>query len=151
MREPILSDPLFNLLKIFANGEIVYSDQYPEHLPNWELFPTLLSRGLVTKVAIDPNELIRYADKPMRTFYYEISSDGKALYFLENEIRIERASQEKADELTKQVEDKRWRKDASRSWIQFWLTILFGAIGFAAGVFIEHYFAILEVLLAIIG
>ena len=151
MREPSLSDPLYNLLGYFANGEIVFSDQYPSHLPNWDLFPVLLSRDLVEKVPINPNELIYHIDKPLRTSYYAISAPGKALYSLEKEIRIDRSRQEEADKAAKQAEEKRWRKDASRSWIQFWLTTFFSVIGFAVGVFVEHYFAILEVFLAIIG
>lgn len=56
------------------------------------------------------------------------------------EAKEERKSAENAEEI-------RWRKDANRSWIQFWLGALFSCIGFFAGVLIEHYFAILEFLL----
>ena len=56
------------------------------------------------------------------------------------EAKEERKSAENAVEV-------RWRKDANRSWIQFWLNVFFSCIGFFAGVFVEHYFAVFEFLL----
>ena len=65
--------------------------------------------------------------------------------------REKQTRQEAAAKASEEAADKRWRKDASRSWIQFWLGILFSAIGFAAGVFVEYYFAVLEIVFASVG
>ena len=60
--------------------------------------------------------------------------------------RADYARQEAAQKSSEEATDKRWRKDAFRSWAQFWLGILFSAIGFVAGAFVEHYFAVLDAL-----
>ena len=70
--------------------------------------------------------------------------------FLDKERR-DNACKEARKQAEEEAADKRWRKDACRSWLQFWLGILFSAIGFVSGVFVEHYFTILEVVFAIIG
>lgn len=67
---------------------------------------------------------------------------------LKHEVE-ERAYHKAEKSAQEQATQKRWSKDARRSWIQFWLNLLFSIIGFAAGIFAEHYFAILEVLLAL--
>lgn len=67
------------------------------------------------------------------------------------EERLEKEREEQAKRDAEDIAvDRRWRKDASRSWLQFWLNVLFGAIGFTAGVFIEHYFAVFDALLSTI-
>ena len=73
---------------------------------------------------------------------------------LEHESQLQqqaeqRAREEAARKARDQAEEKRWRQDARRSWAQFWLGGLFGLIGFAAGVAVEHWFSVLELLLAL--
>lgn len=57
--------------------------------------------------------------------------------------RAEEDAQNKADqEARDQAADERWRKDAVRSWTQFWLGVLFSVIGFVSGVIVEHFFTV---------
>ena len=88
-----------------------------------------------------------------RTLYFQITARG-VLALKEHEELLQaeaekQAKQEEEARLAEQAEDKRWRIDDRRSWLQFWLSILFSFIGFVGGVFIEHYFAILELICAI--
>lgn len=94
MREPSISKPMLDTLSYFAQGHIVYSDSVPIGLPNPELFPLLVERKLVVEIDINPNDLYIYKDKIRRRSYFAISPKGKELYFLEKELRDERAKQD---------------------------------------------------------
>lgn len=75
-----------------------------------------------------------------------------AMLEYENVLKQEaesRARHEAEQAAQEQMTQKRWDRDTVRSWIQFWLNVLFSTLGFAAGIFVEHYFSILELLLAL--
>lgn len=96
-REHTISNKLFEVLEYFAQGGMAYSDSLPSGLPNQDLFPVLVEQQLIQEVDINPNELRWYSEKPNRHSYYIISPKGKELYFLEKEVREERAKQEEED------------------------------------------------------
>lgn len=83
--------------------------------------------------------------------YYVRDLGLSAMLEFEDELHEEARKNAEAKEERKSAENAeevRWREDARRSWIQFWLGALFSCIGFGAGVFVEHYFTILEIILA---
>lgn len=90
-----------------------------------------------------------------------VKVDGNGDYYLppktfvlisRYEEQLEKENDEHAREDAEEAAaDWRWRRDAHRSWLQFGLNLIFSVVGFAAGVFVEHYFAILELFFALIG
>ena len=109
MRDPSISKQMLETLAYFAQGHMVYSDSIPPGLPNPDLFPILVERGLVQEVQINPNELYWYKDKPNRHSFYVISPVGKELFLLEQEIRNERSKQDAQDrsQRVQAVKDKK--------------------------------------------
>lgn len=149
MDEVYLSDDEFAALEYLVTvGHVFAKDvEFPRY---WD-FVRLKSLDFAKMEFPDPNFLYMLPEDRREAYQFKITTTGYNEYLRLKQVRDERTKQEESDEAAKQAEDKRWRKDVSRSWVQFWLNILFSAIGFAAGVFIEHYFAILEVLLVIVG
>ena len=117
MRDPSISKQMLETLAYFAQGHMVYSDSIPPGLPNPDLFPILVERGLVQEVQINPNELYWYKDKPNRHSFYVISPVGKELFLLEQEIRDEnaqRAAQQDAQDRSQRVQAVKDKKQEFR-------------------------------------
>lgn len=85
--------------------------------------------------------------------YYLSDKGNQALIryaaLLEKEAK-EHAEHKVDNEAAERSTENRWRKDARRSWIQFWLNALFGLISFFVGVVLEHFFSIIDLLMKIL-
>lgn len=93
--------------------------------------------------------LLQHAfDRSAGTEGFTISLKGKD--FLETyrhlleEKAEQRAKTEQQQTLQEQLADKRWRKDARRSWIQWTITTLLAIVSFVLGAMLEYRSDVIE-------
>ena len=102
--------------------------------------------------SFDPAEFMRNEDESHRMLrmkdkgYFSTSSGGKwffseeglAAYHASQEQREEEAEENHRREAQQQREDKRYRKDARRSWIHLGITITSDILGILLGAYLAH-------------
>ena len=146
-----MSDELFAVLEYLVNHpQIPYKSIDQLFGNNAPLVLCLRDMDYVLIKQENPNLWYLLPEDQQQDYFVFLSSPGLEAYRLEKKIRDEQAAEKAEQKRKEEIEEERWRKEARRSWLQFFLNALFGLIGFAAGVWVEHYFAILEVVLAIL-
>lgn len=127
-------------LKVLQALNVPYpipEDRLPKNV-DLSLIPFLLERKMVKKVSLVPPD--RECEYPYGLWAYIIDSPGvEVLQEAHDELQKEAkqdAKQERDYRIAQERSDKLVRKDARRSWIQFWIRVLIDITIFFLGVYL---------------
>lgn len=96
----------------------------------------LVQRGLLKSAFLDSDPFYRLTPEGEQTLIDWRSAAEEA--------RRKHSEQEAKQDLKDQLEDKRWRKDARRSWVQWTITTILSVLSFFAGAIAEVFTGFME-------
>lgn len=131
------------LMLLYRHGP-VFAQDIPIH--DYHYFLQAKEMKLVEMHLPDPNFLYTLPEDRRQAYQFFLTDTGvtacELLMDRAHQAAVQKAEQEKEKQSSQQAADERWRKDAVRSWTQFWLGVLFSVIGFVSGVIVEHFFTV---------
>lgn len=124
----MLSDANVRILQyVKENGNIVFSDELPD------FFTPVRAEHLVEL------GFLHYACNSSGFGIYQLLPAGEDALSASADEKRRSTDQEEYARLQNQLQDKRWRKDALRSWVQWAITTILSIATFFAGAMIEKH------------
>ncbi len=119
------------LLSKICAGEITHIRSLNEM--ELGIYRSFESKGYTQTWISGDFEVLYAAHKALHTYLQQL-----------DEERQQRAEEERQQKLKDELEDKRWRKDARRSWIQWVITTIISLLSFTAGVLAERLMGFID-------